>query len=43
LSGLFVADWLELAPAPGIVAASVILFIASQLLRPLLGRQLAEA
>jgi zinc transport system permease protein len=43
LSGLFVADWLELAPAPGIVAASVILFIASQLLRPLLGRQIAEA
>ncbi len=43
LAGLFIADWLQLAPAPGIVAASVILFLFSQLLRPLFGHHVAEA
>jgi zinc transport system permease protein len=43
LTGLFLADWLELAPAPGIVAASVILFLGSQLLRPLFGHHVVEA
>ncbi len=42
LAGLFLSDWLDFAASPGIVAAAVILFLVSQLLRPLLGHHVAE-
>lgn len=43
LIGLFGAGMLKLAEGPAIVVVAVLLFIASQLLRPLLGHQSAEA
>ncbi|MCA8918666.1 MAG: metal ABC transporter permease [Planctomycetes bacterium] len=42
LTGLFVADYLKLPPAPTIVVVAVILFFVSQALRPLLGHQSTE-